>query len=656
MVRRFFLLALVMLSWCTQAVAQTFPKPPDVAAFSQKAPTLDTSGTPNTVIDSTVTPMPVTQLTNIAIPSTSGRIQTITDQTESKITGSISGTTLNMTGLTSGPAPRNGDFVYGAGIGLEGAQAITAIVSAWNGTSGTYTVQNSMSISSEALVSTPNIYCLSTGYGGPCGENKFRTLVDFSHMLPDDPMRNFGQPTLSHLHCFFGNGTTNAYSVYASLRTHALSSTAAGTDANGTGYWHPCMIVKNPYGDGVDFAIRPNFYTVYYTENPASDGTGANAKAFIPRGLRYVFSFDMDATWDSVNNKPVQYAWLQSYLDAANASQTYTRYSLTNPSNGQYLSQAQYACIGATPSEVTTIVSYDISGNPVDPFNGTCEHAVFTGSASASLLTVTAITSGTIKLNELLTGAGIIDGPTIISQASGTTGGVGTYNLSGPLTVSSQTLDASQEFYITLTSARCYDGTNLWSPGAYKHVISGIWDTVTGTWTCPSNYYKIPAFTLEVHYTQYGWADRQRWDLSSDISFRSKFGLTKQQLPPGTTFHTDWMNGWDDVQMRKWETNCLGVEHAEGHQCNSSQMDATEYFKGGYAGEGGVSRSPQVDLNANSRSVETDHGWMPIPATWSAALVNMKMTSMNDNMPPAANSNQLAGVVPINFDLRAVGR
>jgi hypothetical protein len=85
------------------------------------------------------------------------------------------------------------------------------------------------------------------GAGGDtgCQETKFRTFVDFSHYGPDDPIRNFGAPGSSHLHCFFGNGSTNANSTYKSLRKRGLTSTAIGTDVNGTGYWYPCITVAN---------------------------------------------------------------------------------------------------------------------------------------------------------------------------------------------------------------------------------------------------------------------------------------------------------------------------------------------------------------------------------------------------------------------------
>jgi hypothetical protein len=183
---------------------------------------------------------------------------------------------------------------------------------------------------------------------------------------------------------------------------------------------------------------------------------------------------------------------------------------------------------------------------------------------------------------------------------------------------------ALYDFEVNIGAPPCIDGKNLWSAGGYKHVIPMVWDHDLSAWACPSNYYRIPDLTLEIHFTQYGAADRARWDLSSDIAYRAKWGLTKAQLPPGTTFHTDWMDGWDHANgMNVWQTNCSGVEHHTGHQCNSSQIGPTQRLIGGFAGEAGVSRPVQVVTVPNAHLLETDPGWKLIPPAWSGGMTNM---------------------------------
>lgn len=68
--------------------------------------------------------------------------------------------------------------------------------------------------------------------------------------------------------------------------------------------------------------------------------------------------------------------------------------------------------------------------------------AVFTGSIAVTTLTVTAVTSGTIKLGVGISGTGIAAGTTITGFLTGT-GGTGTYTVSASMTVSSTTITST---------------------------------------------------------------------------------------------------------------------------------------------------------------------------------------------------------------------
>lgn len=660
---RRILLALLMLVFAQVAVAQSFPPPSDMVTkygltgwVGQITPLYKTDGTDNYPVDSTITPMPVgTGLTNIPIPSTTNRIGTTVDRSPADITGSISGTVLTVTAVTG--TIRTTYYVKGPGV-AAGTQ-ITSLGTGSGGT-GTYNLSASSTVAAgTAMKATAVEFCLNVGsYAYGCGENKFRTIADFSHMAPDDPIRNFGRPGTSHLHCFFGGGSTNAYSTYKTLRQHGLSSAAAGTDTNATGYWYPCVVSVNPFGNSKNYAITPDWFTVYYTENPATNGTGYGIKARIPTGLRYVFGFDMDASnadVASLSNPNGQYSWLETAVETANTAIGHTRYSLTNPATGRMHSWVTYNCVGTTPTSVYVIRNADGS----DPFSGTCNGADFTGSTSGTTLTVSAIARGKMSVGEVIstTATGTIGVATITGQLTGTTGGTGTYSLSASPGLSSQSLLARMDFVINIGAAGCYDGNNLWSPGGYKNVIPEVWDIDKGVWACPYNYYLLPHLTLEMHFSHYGWTgDRENWDLSSDIAYRTAKGLTTAQLPPGTTFHTDWMHGWDQVQMDKWLDNCSGVEHQTGHECNVSQISPTENLVGGVCctTQGAGGRLPQVDVSSLTHVNATDPGYMLIPPAWSGPMTNMDlMHASNDNH---VNDNQLADVAPIHFDLRFGGR
>ena len=72
--------------------------------------------------------------------------------------------------------------------------------------------------------------------------------------------------------------------------------------------------------------------------------------------------------------------------------------------------------------------------------------AIFTGSISGTTLTVSSVNSGAIKNNMVLTSSGtIVSGTAIVSQISGTTGGVGTYQVSQSQNQASATITATGE-------------------------------------------------------------------------------------------------------------------------------------------------------------------------------------------------------------------
>jgi lysophospholipase L1-like esterase len=196
------------------------------------------------------------------------------------------------------------------------------------------------------------------GFGGTHTEAKFRTHLEPTHILFDDPIRNYGQPGQSHCHLFFGNSRVNAYSTFSALRQNARQySKAAGGGLNGTGYWMPCMMWEDAFGDGKDYAVLPGAIIVYYAETPSLNTQLKD----LPLGLRYVSGFWMDDGGDYMN----------SVLAAANAAAGYTRYQAINPLDGQanpMWTQHTYTCVGATGGSKRALVNADGS----DPWNGTC--------------------------------------------------------------------------------------------------------------------------------------------------------------------------------------------------------------------------------------------------------------------------------------------
>jgi hypothetical protein len=209
-------------------------------------------------------------------------------------------------------------------------------------------------------------FCTTVATGGSCTQAKVRFHAEDTTMKPDDPIRNFGQPGGSHCHQFFGNYHVNAYSTYASLRggnnIKGRRAFFPGTDLNATAYWRPCMLLDDPFGNGKNYAVRSNMQIIYYESDPSLSPKFSD----IPRGLRYVFGFNMDdPSW----------SFLQAYIDAANAqTNTAGRYRLTNPNNDRMHTDAKYSCfatgLGATGTRVDKY--WLKNADDSDPWAGQC--------------------------------------------------------------------------------------------------------------------------------------------------------------------------------------------------------------------------------------------------------------------------------------------
>lgn len=127
-------------------------------------------------------------------------------------------------------------------------------------------------------------------------EASFRLFCGSGEIKPDDPMVVYGMQGASHLHNFFGNTSTNAFSTNESLRTSGGST--CGTDQahpyNRTAYWFPAM------KDGRGNAIATIGVNVYYKRegNEATACAGGPSVRIgicsqIPHGLGFIWGYNM---------------------------------------------------------------------------------------------------------------------------------------------------------------------------------------------------------------------------------------------------------------------------------------------------------------------------------------------------------------------------
>lgn len=135
----------------------------------------------------------------------------------------------------------------------------------------------------------------------------FRLFCASSHIASDDPLVVPNMQGAAHLHNFFGNTGTNAYSTYKSLRTSGGSS--CGTDQNNpinrTAYWFPAM------KDGKGNAIATMGVNVYYKRKAATQTACTSAEGVrigictrLPHGLAFIWGYNMTTmTPDTANNR-----------------------------------------------------------------------------------------------------------------------------------------------------------------------------------------------------------------------------------------------------------------------------------------------------------------------------------------------------------------
>lgn len=142
------------------------------------------------------------------------------------------------------------------------------------------------------------------------------------------------------------------------------------------------------------------------------------------------------------------------------------------------------SAVGSFTSGMTTTNTYQsVSVGGYKNFAQTKE-AVVTGSISDTTLNVTAVTSGTLEVGQIITGTGISDGTRITALGTGS-GGTGTYTVSISQTVSSTTIQATEQKiqllvkiensnsnYVSFTCAGNY--TVDWGDGTSQNINSGV--------------------------------------------------------------------------------------------------------------------------------------------------------------------------------------
>lgn len=147
----------------------------------------------------------------------------------------------------------------------------------------------------------------------------------------------------------------------------------------------------------------------------------------------------------------------------------------------------KYGSFYDTTTQSATIINtaYPINFNTTDLSNGVSvltTAAVVTGDITTTTLNVTAVTSGTLDIGQVISGTGVTAGTRIVAFGTGS-GGIGTYTVDVSQTVTSTTINATKSSRVQVTAAGVYNyqfSAQLDSTSGGDHIIY-IWIRKNGT-------------------------------------------------------------------------------------------------------------------------------------------------------------------------------
>ena len=351
------------------------------------------------------------------------------------VTGSQALTTLTVSAVTSGT------LVIGQTLSLPGSPTISTQLTGTAGKTGTYTVSNSQTVTPGTIVATiASTSQLQTSNNTlnvtSATEGTFTTgQAVYGRGVP---VGGTSVPTTIAGQIGGTGGGTGTYTVsappilmtgYQATTTLTVSTVISGTLALGQTLSLPGAPVITAFGSGTGGI---GTYTV------------SNSQTVASLGFPTLFTSSVAPT------------------TLVTKGETLTVSSVTSGSLG--VGKTVYGT--GLPAGVTISAQTSGTQSGSGSYTLTAPPVIVTGSQATTILTVTAVTSGTLAIGQTLSLPG---SPTIVSLGTGT-GGIGTYNVSG----------ASQ----TVTSATVV-GTIASSPNNVFSTGGLLGSTVLGTQVTP---------------------------------------------------------------------------------------------------------------------------------------------------------------------------
>ena len=135
--------------------------------------------------------------------------------------------------------------------------------------------------------------------------------------------------------------------------------------------------------------------------------------------------------WDSITNPGIGAAGANVETRAAFEYRRQQSVAM----NSQGALQSVLGAVFSVPGVLDAYVTENVLG--------VTSGATFTGSIAGTVLTVSAVAAGTLAAGQTVTGAGMAQSTVILSQATGTPGGIGTYSLNNSQSIASEAMVAA---------------------------------------------------------------------------------------------------------------------------------------------------------------------------------------------------------------------
>lgn len=381
----------------------------------------------------------------------------------------VTGLTFNDTGLTQATTYQyNIIATNNAGNGLPSANAFGTTLAAESGTQMKWTGNTGWWMGSNAVLTngrawndvhfTPEYSDLDTSSAATIG---YRMFVTFAHIDPNNANGVDANYHWADIDAAMARIAPRKFAIQYNLgvfnnstpaRPNGSTDTIPSYMLNNTGTYGPGFPSGDPTGQGGYYEQQTGGY--------CANITNANVRAQVINSIQAMArrydgnpQFAFIGLCEDSNMIPLsstglsgqfRAAWMSVYQAMRTAfTQTPTYAQATFQFDGQ---QSETVC--------EDMVARGVLQGTADTYGARYIGGIFTGSISGTTLTVTAVSNGTIYTNrgiDDLTG-NLAAGQRIVSQLSGTTGGVGTYQVSISQTV------ASESMYGVITSSPPYNG------------------------------------------------------------------------------------------------------------------------------------------------------------------------------------------------------